>query len=592
MPPDPTLTAQVLTGEQHGFKTMYANPLPGEAQPSLVTAGSQPMQQPPVQPSLSRSYSGWSLPQPTPFVTCEDVRPFQQPNDQWIADAGVVGFYQPGSPEIWDEKCGAGFLGNFWNCGVDFIEVEAAHESNPSYRTRHTFNCTEAAFQALKFWNRAHEFRHADGDAAFQMKKQMPNWDQSYGVHGNSFKGMFACLRSKFRPGSPCVQALVQTRNDYLLEHNKYTGRDSVWSDNNDGTGSNWLGMQIMLLRDELSGQDLWTRFITLYCQINLETGLGASPASTACWQRSVQIANQALVYKLRSVMPVYAGPICQLDGCNKPTWNGQDKQCCGRGCQSKMCSNSSCSKPTWNGLPGFCTIACSQAQPAIGQKKSSGFAGAAPAPAPAHGPQHAPGSVCRRPGCNVPSIHVKGAYCSKTCERQCATWIICTKTGCTQLSWDNKKGSFCSAPCRDSHKDGGVFDGVYNFVSSLGGILSYDAKCAGGCGKKSWNGVEGEFCNKTCRAQKQGNANLGHVNPAHANPGHAKPAYGNPALQNPGYGAHGPGHGGPSPQGAQGAGRVQPAPKGVVLCPRSGCGKPAWTNRQGEYCSKSCRQR
>lgn len=79
---------------------------------------------------------------------------------------------------------------------------------------------------------------------------------------------------------------LLETRDAFLLEHNSKSGRDKacvhcmawhgilgkwtgddpveraanlrqIWSDNLDGSGKNWLGLQLMLLRDQLRGRCL-----------------------------------------------------------------------------------------------------------------------------------------------------------------------------------------------------------------------------------------------------------------------------------------------------------------------------------------------
>ena len=73
---------------------------------------------------------------------------------------------------------------------------------------------------------------------------------------------MWAVLEAKFCRGSEMATALLRTRDAFLLEHNSIQGRDNVWSDNADGEGTNWLGMQLMLLRDNLLGKQIWTSWI------------------------------------------------------------------------------------------------------------------------------------------------------------------------------------------------------------------------------------------------------------------------------------------------------------------------------------------
>ena len=54
--------------------------------------------------------------------------------------------------------------------------------------------------------------------------------------------------------GSSAAGTLVQGDGEaYLLEHNVRAGRDVYWSNNHDGTGKNLLGLQLMLIREELA---------------------------------------------------------------------------------------------------------------------------------------------------------------------------------------------------------------------------------------------------------------------------------------------------------------------------------------------------
>jgi len=116
--------------------------------------------------------------------------------------------------------------------------------------------------QACKFWPQAARFAACNGSQAFQLKRSLEqdgiSPDYTYGGFGSNWKAMWAVLRAKFQPGplptskgvvtqpfglgSPLATRLVETGDSFLLEHNERTGRDLVWSDNQDGTGSNWLG--------------------------------------------------------------------------------------------------------------------------------------------------------------------------------------------------------------------------------------------------------------------------------------------------------------------------------------------------------------
>jgi predicted NAD-dependent protein-ADP-ribosyltransferase YbiA (DUF1768 family) len=87
---------------------------------------------------------------------------------------------------------------------------------------------------------------------------------------------MLDCLRAKFEKLTAMKEALLEKGDLYLVEHNAVGGRDLVWSDNSDGSGTNWLGFQCMLIRDELRKTDSWTNFI--HKHIDSDSGAPKSP--------------------------------------------------------------------------------------------------------------------------------------------------------------------------------------------------------------------------------------------------------------------------------------------------------------------------
>jgi len=194
---------------------------------------------------------------------------------------------------------------------------------------------------------------------------------------------MLAVLRAKFRPGSGCAQALLKTQDAFLLEHNSVEGRDKVWSDNCNGDGTNWLGMQLMLLRDELrkdrSGGERWTHFITKDCQIDLGTGDARSSRGAGRWQGAVRAAARGLLDRFPPTDSSAPGAAtCLRPGCGKPTWNGTPGEYCSHSCKgatgkaagsptvsgkAAMCNRPGCGKPSWNGQPSeFCSKTCRDA--------------------------------------------------------------------------------------------------------------------------------------------------------------------------------------------------------------------------------------
>ena len=74
-----------------------------------------------------------------------------------------------------------------------------------------------------------------------------------YAGHGR-WTTMYILLKQKFQRGSKLALRLEKTGSCFLLEHNPEKGRDGVWSSNKDGKGYNWLGLQLMLIREENRG--------------------------------------------------------------------------------------------------------------------------------------------------------------------------------------------------------------------------------------------------------------------------------------------------------------------------------------------------
>lgn len=194
----------------------------------------------------------------------------------------IVAFYYPDKMTAWDTQCAAGFLGNFWCMGENAIHLDG-----------HYFTNAEAAFQATKFWNKVDQFRDLNGTKAFQLKCSLQGQeDITYNGRGSNWKAMIDVLAAKFQPNSDLAEGLLDTGDVFLLEHNERQGRDTVWSDDMDGEGKNWLGLQLMVLRDELRGTTgaaaSWTHFVTTRCELNRATG---SMRQAKLWQDAVRAA-------------------------------------------------------------------------------------------------------------------------------------------------------------------------------------------------------------------------------------------------------------------------------------------------------------
>lgn len=162
------------------------------------------------------------------------------------ASYNLVAFYFPDFDQPWDLVYRGQFLANFYPCSVS-LTIRGATA---------TFFTAEAAFQSTKWWSDAAiraQFENAPtGTDAYNIKKDLDNADLSYaGLRQDG--AMKAALASKFSDAS-LKQALLQTGDAYLLEHNAKKGRDHYWSDDYDGSGSNMLGKSLMALRASLGG--------------------------------------------------------------------------------------------------------------------------------------------------------------------------------------------------------------------------------------------------------------------------------------------------------------------------------------------------
>jgi len=273
-----------------------------------------------------------------------------------------------------------------------------------------SFSNAEAAYQALKFWTKADQFAPLSGEGAFQKKRQLAGQeDASCGGYGSMWASMWAVLCVKYSLPE-MEQALLQTGDAFLLEHGDIEGRDKVWSDNLRGDGTNWLGLQLMLLRDRLSGKNDWTHYINRH--IDSKTGKPRSGAGRDAWQAVVRNACRALIDALdRSGM--LGVELCASPGCVNPTWNGQPNEYCSRCAASRSgptaqarkalvctCARPGCNKPSWNGQANeYCSRECAEAHQGIG----------------AQGQLYPDGFVCAKPGCSRPTWNSQpNEHCSQ----------------------------------------------------------------------------------------------------------------------------------------------------------------------------------
>ncbi len=149
---------------------------------------------------------------------------------------GVIQFYDHTDPST-------EWLGNFYEIPVAF--------------GGRRFQNSEAAFQAQKFIHHPKimgEFTSLSGDEAFRKAQDNSQLIRSDWMDVN-VQVMREVLQAKIDQNPRIASLLVATGNGPLVEHNPVRGRDTYWSDNNDGTGQNMLGRLWMELRKERLGR-------------------------------------------------------------------------------------------------------------------------------------------------------------------------------------------------------------------------------------------------------------------------------------------------------------------------------------------------
>lgn len=109
---------------------------------------------------------------------------------------------------------------------------------------RYTFTCVEAAFQAMKCPERAHEFVGIDGYAAKRLGRKVPlrcDWESI------KIRVMYELVKAKFHQNPELLARLKQVTGE-IVEDN--TWNDKFWGRCN-GEGQNQLGRILMLVRDK-----------------------------------------------------------------------------------------------------------------------------------------------------------------------------------------------------------------------------------------------------------------------------------------------------------------------------------------------------
>jgi len=203
----------------------------------------------------------------------------------------VAAFSNPCPQEVVNKICEAPFLANHWDLGRSGLQLQVPEVPH----VWENFSNAQAAFIALSFWQKVGDFAGVSAEEAEKMAGQMEGSEAStYAGYGSEWNGMFAVLRQKFKPGTEMANKLVQTGEAFLLYRQYHYGVDPVWSDNHDGSGLNCLGMQLMIIRDELRRKEgRWTK--TIRMSLDLVTGKMYSSIAEATWREAVYTAVAAV---------------------------------------------------------------------------------------------------------------------------------------------------------------------------------------------------------------------------------------------------------------------------------------------------------
>lgn len=404
----------------------------------------------------------------------------------------VIAFYGPGFDDLPDQLCQHTEFGNFWPVPEDvtFTHRKLARKGKKPQPL--SFSNTETAFQAMKFFHdekSLNQFTGLSGGQAFAKKKELVNTpgaaheDKTAMGIGN-WNAMYMLLKVKFganldvatKAQKKLRKKLLDTGDKFLIEYNAASGRDNVWSNNgaDQADGFNWLGLQLMLLRDEINeGKNGATKaskpdknagkWTTYFKGMGMPTTDGTlhlpEGGWDGDWRNQWKDGDFAKYLQLLVEAPTKAveaelmkrGMVCATPGCGKPSWNGLPGECCSKRCRDgaavPTCDNPGCKKPTWNGQAGYYCGRWCQTQASAKPKAS---------PAAAGYPAAAAGAPCAG-GCGKTSWNGQPTeYCSKSCRQAKlapapAAGAPCTRPGCTKPSWNGKAKEYCGKFCRDS---------------------------------------------------------------------------------------------------------------------------------------------
>merc|ERR1712048_478856 len=125
--------------------------------------------------------------------------------------------------------------------------------------------------------------------------------DLSYAGFGAPWKAMLAVQSAKFKDKTPLAKALLATGDAFLLAHASVTdlspeSDNSFWSDNSNGEGMNLLGLQLMMIRDRLSGVEENPKMRYFESLMDLNTGKAHTAFAEKRWRDIILTATMSFM--------------------------------------------------------------------------------------------------------------------------------------------------------------------------------------------------------------------------------------------------------------------------------------------------------
>lgn len=160
----------------------------------------------------------------------------------------VIAFSSNGKTTEWDRYCETPFLSNIY---------ESEFYVNPNFvcpTIKGMFLTVEGAYQASKLncYNFVNQYRNANV-IQIQYLKHAHQWLIDPTLKNDDIKWltMLLIIRSKFSRTELYVK-LLETHDWFIINHSRLSKMSSIWSDNNNGDGYNWLGLILMFVREEI----------------------------------------------------------------------------------------------------------------------------------------------------------------------------------------------------------------------------------------------------------------------------------------------------------------------------------------------------